>query len=124
MDLVLVEDGGLRLLEGSPDERFMSDVEDASRLIGACFSAGADAAVLYPTNLTEAFFDLSSGQAGAILQKLRNYGMRLAVVCSPGAVHFSTRFGEVLAEERRGRFFGVFETRREAVDWLRRTAAD
>lgn len=33
--MVLVEDGGLRLLEGSPDEHFMSDVEDASRLIDA-----------------------------------------------------------------------------------------
>ena len=113
MELVRVEDGGLRLLEGSPDEHFMSDVEDAGRLIEACFSAGTDAALLYPTNLTVAFFDLSSRQAGAILQKLRTYGIRLAVVCSPGAVRFSTRFGEVLAEERRGRFFGVFETRRK-----------
>ena len=61
-----------------------------------------------------------SGQAGAILQKLRNYRVRLAVVCPAGTVQFSSRFGEVLAEEGRGRFFGAFDTRREAVEWLRR----
>ena len=121
MGLVLVEDDGLRVLEGSPDEHLMSEVEDARHVIEACLSGGADAALLYPDNLTEAFFDLSSGQAGAILQKLRNYGVRLAVVCSPGTVQFSSRFGEVLAEERHGRFFGVFGTRREAVGWLRQS---
>jgi hypothetical protein len=123
MDLVLIEDGGLRAVEGSPDEHFMSEVEDASRLIEACFSRGADAALLYPNNLTQGFFDLTSGQAGAILQRLRNYRVRLAVVCPQGAVQFSSRFGEVHAEERRGRFFCVFETRREAVEWLRRSGA-
>ena len=46
-------------------------------------------------NLTPAFFDLSSGEAGAILQKLRNYGIRLAVVCPPGRVLMSSRFGEM-----------------------------
>jgi hypothetical protein len=34
--------------------------------------------VLYSENLPPAFFDLSSGVAGAILQKLRNYKIRLA----------------------------------------------
>jgi hypothetical protein len=121
MDLSLIEEGGARLVEGSPDEHLMSEADDARSVIEACFSGGTDAALLYPSNLTSAFFDLSSGQAGAILQKLRNYGVRLAVVCSPGTVQFSSRFGEVLAEERRGRFFGVFDTRREAVEWLSRS---
>ena len=34
----------------------------------AVLSAGVDAVLLYPQNLTSAFFDLSSGEAGAILQ--------------------------------------------------------
>jgi hypothetical protein len=44
--------------------------------------------------------------------------VRLAVVCPPGLVSFSSRFGEMLAEERRGRHFRLFETRDEARDWL------
>ena len=95
--------------------RDWDELEHALSILG-----GAGAALLYAENLTDAFFDLSSRQAGAILQKLRNYGVRLAVVCPAGTVQFSRRFGEVLAEERRGRFFGAFDTRREAVEWLRR----
>ena len=43
---------------------------------------------------------------------------RLAVVCPPGRVRFSSRFGEMVAEERRGRYFGLFETRSVAWEWL------
>ena len=90
------------MVEGAADERVMTGVEDASRVIEACFSGGVDSALLYPQNLTDAFFALSSGQAGAILQKLRNYRIRLAVVCTPGSVRFSRRCGEVVAKERHG----------------------
>jgi hypothetical protein len=74
--------------------------------------------LLYPGNLTARFFDLSSSEAGAVLQTLRNYRIRLAVVCEPGTARCSSRFGEMVAEERQGRYFGVFETREAAVRWL------
>jgi hypothetical protein len=93
-------------------------------LLEACFSAGARAALLYAENLPAAFFDLSSGQAGAVLQKLRTYGVRLAVVSPPGQVEVSTRFGEMVAEESRGRHFGLFETREAARAWLAGGDAD
>ena len=87
-------------------------------MVEACLSSDVDGALLYAPNLTAGFFDLSSLEAGEILQKLRNYRIRLAVVCPPGTVRFSSRFGELLAEERRGRFFGVFDTRADALAWL------
>jgi hypothetical protein len=46
--------------------------------------------------------------------------VRLAVVCRPGSIRFSSRFGEMLAEEHRGSYFGVFGTRDEAREWLGR----
>jgi len=64
---------------------------------------------------------LSSGEAGAILQKLRDYRIRLAVVCAPGSVRFSSRFGEMVAEESRGNYFRVFESREAAREWLNGT---
>src|SRR5262245_20873169 len=111
MELTVIEEAGVTVVEGQPDMSFMSDAHDAVRVLEACFSNGARAALLYAENLPAAFFDLSSGQAGAILQKLRNYGVRLAVVSRPGRVRASSRFGEMVAEERRGRHFGLFETR-------------
>ncbi|MGK3987514.1 DUF4180 domain-containing protein [Sorangium sp. So ce136] len=119
MELKMVDEGGVQFVEGAPGQGLMSSVRDVDRVIEACFSDRVGCALLYAANLTPAFFDLSSGEAGAILQKLRNYEIQLAVVCPPGAVDFSSRFGEVVAEERRGRHFGVFEARTAAVEWIR-----
>ncbi len=116
--LLVVDEQGVRFLEGRPDEPFMRRADDAARIVEACFSARARSAILYPSNLTAAFFDLSSGEAGTILQKLRNYGVHLAVVCPEGSVTFSSRFGDLLAEERQGPWFRVFETREGAREWV------
>lgn len=107
------------IVEASPAERLPERGDDAAvRVVEECLSAGTDLALLYAVNLPPAFFDLSSRVAGDVLQKVRNYRIRLAVVCPPGTVHFSTRFGEMLADERRLRHFGVFDTREQAVGWL------
>ena len=96
----------------------MSRPGDFNRVIEACFDGKTRAALLYADNLPAGFFDVSSGLAGDILQKLRNYRMWVAVVCPPGRVQFSTRFGELAAAERRDGHFAVFETRDEAAAWL------
>lgn len=114
----LIDECGTRAIEGPAGAPWLADVRDAARVIEACLSSDIDAALLYAPNLTPAFFDLSSREAGEILQKLRNYRIRLAVACPSGTVAFSSRFGDMLAEERRGRFFGVFDTRGEALEWL------
>lgn len=67
----VVEEGGVRFVEGMPKLSLMRGVEDAGLVIEACFSAGVQSALLYAENLTGGFFDLSSGEAGAVLQKLR-----------------------------------------------------
>jgi hypothetical protein len=96
---------------------------DADLVVEACFTGGADSALLYAQNLTEGFFDLSSGEAGVILQKLRNYWIRLAVVCAPDSVRFSSRFREMAAEESDQDQFRLFDSRQAARDWLSRRLA-
>ncbi len=125
-DLTTVtEEGGVRFVEGPPGRQLMRNVEDAGMVVEACFSSGVGSALLYAQNLTGAFFDLSSGEAGAILQKLRNYGIRLAVVCAPESVRFSSRFSEVMAEESRGDRFRLFDSRHAALtsDFFCKSAA-
>ena len=118
VELSIAEEEGIRIVEGDPEQCLVSRVEDINRVLEACFSNETRCALLYAKNVADPFFDLSSGQAGAILQKLRNYGIRLALVCPPGTVQFSSRFGEMVAEERLRRHFGVFETRSDAQAWL------
>jgi len=118
MTLAVIEEDGLKVVEGVPDQEFMATAADVNRVVETCLSEGTRSVLLYSKNLTPAFFDLSSGDAGAILQKLRNYRVRLAVVCTPGRIQFSSRFGEMIAEEQRRAHFGVFETRDAAQEWL------
>ena len=82
-------------------------------IVEACLSARVRAALLYSENLTAGFFDLSSGEAGEILEKLRRFRVWLAIVCAPGSVTFSSRFPEILSDDLR-----VFETREQARQWL------
>jgi len=118
MELTIGEEAGVRFVEGPPGMPLMRTIEDAALLVEACFSNRATSALIYAPNLTDRFFDLSSGEAGAILQKLRNYRIRLAVVCAPNSVRFSSRFGEMVAEESRTGYFKIFESVQTAREWL------
>jgi hypothetical protein len=62
-----------------------------------------------------------SGEAGAVLQKLRTYDIRLAVVVEDDTL-LSSRFQQLLRQERRDGYFNLFDTRPKAIAWL--TAAD
>jgi len=108
-----VDHAGVTILEGDPDEPVIRRTDDASRLLEACFSARTKCALLYPANLTSRFFDLSSGEAGLILEKLRRFRIRLAVVCPPGTVTLSSRFAELRADDLR-----IFDARDDACAWL------
>lgn len=116
--LMSVDEGGVTAIEGTPGQPVLATAADVDQLLEACFGARCDAALLYAENLPPAFFDLSSGEAGAVLQKLRNYGVRLAVVRGGGTEGTSMRFGELAAEERMRRDFGVFVSRTAARAWL------
>ena len=98
----------------------VSDRGAGAEVIEACYGASTDRVLLHAENLPPEFFDLSSGVAGALLQKLRNYRIRLAIVLGPDQVRPSHRFGEMLAEERRGRWFAIFADRTAALEWLER----
>ena len=108
---------GAPYVEG-PAGELMRKADDANLVIEACFSASVRSALLYASNMPPQFFDLSSGEAGTILQKLRNYGIRVALVCPPEAVRFSSRFPELIAEENRQPYFRFFESAEAAREWL------
>lgn len=106
---------GQRFIEGQPGEPLIERINDIMSVIEADHTVHR--LLLYPTNLPANFFDLSSGEAGAVLQKLRNYHIRLAVVRTPN-LKLSSRFGEMLADEMRGPYFRLFDERADAQAWL------
>lgn len=113
MAMAVREESGVQIVEGTPGASLMQRPQDATRVLETCFAVPANAALLYPENLTPRFFDLSSGEAGDVLDKFRRYQVRLAIVCRPGAVRFSDRFSEILSDDMR-----IFETPEAARQWL------
>lgn len=118
MELSLVERNGKQFLQGAAGKPLLRDVADTVKIIEACFNYQTHGLLLHAENLTDHFFDLSSLEAGAILQKLRTYQIRLAVIWSPEVRQQSRRFGELMVEENRERYFRLFEERSQAEAWL------
>jgi hypothetical protein len=111
MDTRVIEREGRKLaVSASPIER----PADVLGLVAADVSA-----VLIPAeHFPPAFFDLRTGFAGELLQKLENYGVRVAAVF-PSEHGYGERFREFLGEaRRRGSTFRVFSTRDDAERWL------
>jgi hypothetical protein len=49
-------------------------------MVSARYECGCDTILLRKENLDEGFIDLKTGLAGEILQKISNYGFKLAVI--------------------------------------------
>ncbi len=58
----------------------LASERDATDLLGLTYGTGADWIVIPVSRLTDDFFRLRTGVAGAFLQKLRTYGFRVAIV--------------------------------------------
>lgn len=114
----MVEVAGKAYLTGAPGETWI-DSEQA--LLDFIVHSRRDAAgraciLLEDAHLPEAFFDLKTGLAGAILQKLINYRVQAAFVVRPERL--TGRFGELAWEARRSSAARFFTSVAEAEAWL------
>ena len=85
--------------------------------VTACIEHGAGALLLDDGALPAAFFDLRTGVAGEVVQRLTLYDVRMAAVV-PDPAAPSARFQEFAREANRGPRVRFFPTRAEAVAWL------
>ena len=105
--------GAERVLVCDADGPLIDAEVHATDLVGEAWSAGASMIAVPVTRLGPAFFNLRSGLAGALAQKVVNYRLRLAVIGDISAeaaasaplrdwVIESNRRGEVLFVEDLG----------------------
>ncbi|KQX30398.1 DUF4180 domain-containing protein [Streptomyces anulatus] len=100
----VVEHHGVPVLVCEADGVAIADVQDAlDHLIGAAFAC-AEVVAVPSARLDDRFFDLSTGLAGAILQKFANYRLRL-VVLGDISHHLSasSALPDLVREANRGR---------------------
>ncbi len=116
MDLRVADYHGQSYAEAADREPLqMRDVND---VLSFCFEHGSSRLLLHSDNLPAGFFDLSTGVAGELLQKFRQYRIQLAVVWTPAKVTHTARFAEMAAEENNGNHFHMSEDRDSATAWL------
>ncbi len=78
---------------------------------------GTNLLLLQEESFDPAFYDLSTGLAGEIAQKLFNYHTRLAVVGTFVSVR-SNRFREFMLETNKGKQLRFFGDNEAAIRWL------
>jgi hypothetical protein len=71
---------GVRILRCAPDGPLLDGESAALDLIGDAFGHEAELVAVPVERVADEFFRLSSGVAGAVMQKFVNYRVRLAVV--------------------------------------------
>jgi PadR family transcriptional regulator AphA len=116
MDYRRVEKDGKAYIELLPGGRIASE-QDAVDVVGACGEEGVVGVLLREENLSDDFFDLKTGLAGAVLLKWSTYAVKAAAVVSPGKIG-NGKFYEFVLETNRGRQFFVANDRKAAEEWL------
>lgn len=108
----------MSVIEKQPGEPWIPSARNISDAIETCLNSRANALLLYPENLPPKFFDLSSGEAGEILQKLRQYRIRLAIVIPPD-MKLTDCFRDLMVEENKSTHFRLFHSPAPAREWLK-----
>ena len=118
MNYRTVDRGEYTFIEVLAGPERLSSEQDALDLVGACGEAGTDRLLIHKEALSDDFYNLRSGLAGAVLLKLSIYRIITAAVISP-EIATQGRFGEMVLEtNRRSSTFRVFSTPDEAEAWL------
>ena len=73
--------------------------------------------LLYESNFAPAFYDLSTGLAGEIVQKFSNYQIRAAIIGTFNSIQ-SGKFREFMIESNKGHQLHFVSKEDAAVQWL------
>lgn len=96
----------------------IENAQDLLDMIGEYVHIGINKVVLYRKDLTLDFFDLKTGLAGEITQKLVNYHMQLAIVGETNDIE-SESFQAFKRECNKGNTLYFVDTLKEATERLR-----
>ncbi len=100
-----------------PNGARLNSEADALDAVAACGEFETNRLIIPGESLSESFYDLKTGLAGAVLLKFSNYRIKVAVVARAEQIGHG-RFYEFVLETNRGNDFRVFQDREKAVDWL------
>lgn len=118
MTIRTIEKNGAIIAAVDSCERLITDVSSALDLIATVHYESGSARIVMPkASIAEAFFVLSSGLAGEVLQKFINYRVKLAIV-GDYSKYTSKPLRDFIYESNNGRDIFFVATEDEAVERL------
>ena len=105
-------------LTGIPGKKLIQTEDDVMQILELCYENDTNRVLLYAENFSDNFFDLSSGEAGMILQKFSVYFVKVAAVLLLDEMPHSHKFEEMAAEANSGNQFRIFNDLQQAEQWL------
>lgn len=122
MNLIRTEYNGLVCAEAESDDRVITDAQSAlDLLMSAKYEQGTKNILISKRLVAEDFFILSTGLAGEVLQKLINYGGRIAIY-GDYSRYTSKPLKDFIFESNKGRDVFFAATRDEALAMLAKQA--
>lgn len=122
MNLIRTEYNGLVCAEAESDDRVITDAQSAlDLLMSAKYELGTKNILISKRLVAEDFFILSTGLAGEVLQKLINYGGRIAIY-GDYSRYTSKPLKDFIFESNKGRDVFFAATRDEALAMLSKQA--
>ena len=118
MQLKTIEKNGIKIAVITSPELLITDVQTAlDLLVTVRYETDCDRIVMNKGSVSEAFFVLSSGLAGDVLQKFSNYQTKLAIV-GDYSRYTSKPLRDFIRESNRGNQVFFTATEDEAVERL------
>ena len=114
MHLILHESPSGTTAEAVSDALLIQREQDVLRLMEELFAAGACGLILHQEDLAAEFFQLRTGLAGAVLQKLVQYEIRVAIV-GDFSQYTSDALKAFIYESNRGRQVFFLESVEQAL---------
>lgn len=116
MDYQVIEKNNRKYIGLDATGALIQNERDALDLISLCMENSINLLLIPGERLSDEFFNLKTGTAGAILQKFMQYGVKAAVILDKGRCQ--GRFRDLMIESNRGNMFRVYESQDEAAAWL------
>src|SRR5512146_3141120 len=117
MKLEVLDDKGIAIAEAARDVVLLPDASAVAELIEYCFNRRVRRVLLHAANLSPEFFRLQSGMAGIVLEKCRQYRIRVAFVLDADQ-QIADRFRELIAEENKRPYAHFTSSADDAREWL------
>lgn len=117
MDYKITENYGKKYIEVESSGVKINSEQDALDLIALCFEYGVNIMIINDKVLSDDFFNLKTGIAGAVVQKFINYSIKSGIVISDEQT-FNERFKEFALETNKGNNFRIFYNSSDAEKWI------